>query len=578
LAEKKTFPRSSSGLERSIGAVTAVLIAIGFTVGSAWQRYPYAWGALPLPENLWVAGIPPVVMSLLIVGIVMILITLGYSILLSAMPRSGGGYVAVSRIVSPFAAFIGSWFEFVSIAGTFGVVAVFVFQASPLASGPAGYVSPILSSNDVGYFVGGSLLVILMTAIACVGARITGYVLQVLIWIPAVLGLYVFYLLALAIANPSTLQNGISSWAQGFGMVGVTADTYVRAALAQGLDSASIGNYWTAVSASLLGAYWSYTGYAATTFVVGEVKDPSRNLTKVLMVTPFIVLAMYLAMAAFGTYAAASVGRTTLPNGNSWSFYDAYSYLSYGEGNLQQAGVPNIQAYTVTIGSMVESGLGFGALKIALFSFTIMWIVNDLPPMILAGSRTLFAMSFDGLLPASLSRVDNRFHSPFYAVILVGIFGVLGALTESCVFCTGGSWSPGGVLGDILANFFANGPVYNIDILDVTFFSLFSLAVVLFPFRLKQTFESAPFKPGGKLGVVAIGISGLIANLVIGWTVLTSPDDVYNVLSPSPSSWYALEWAAVLGIIGALIYAYYRFGPTGKRVDYSAVFSRIPPE
>ncbi|MGA8905566.1 MAG: hypothetical protein WB661_11245 [Candidatus Bathyarchaeia archaeon] len=121
------------------------------------------------------------------------------------------------------------------------------------------------------------------------------------------------------------------------------------------------------------------------------------------------------------------------------------------------------------------------------------------------------------------------------------------------VFCAGGSWSPGGVAGDVLANFFANGPIYNIDLLDVTFFSLFSLAVVLFPFRLKQTFESAPFKPGGKLGVVVIGLSGLIANLVIAWTVLTSPLDVYNILSPTHANWYALEWAAVLGIIGALI-------------------------
>jgi APA family basic amino acid/polyamine antiporter len=577
-SDKRIFPRSTSGLERSIGPITAVLITIGYTVGVVWQRQIYLFpGQSPLPENLWFAGIPPVVMSLLIVGIIMILITLGYSILLSAMPRSGGGYVAISRIVSPFAAFIGSWFEFVSIAGTFGVIAVFVFQASPLAAGPVGFNTPILTSNDVGFFAAGVLLVVLMTGVASLGARITGYVLQVLIWVPAVLGLYVFGLLTVAVASPSTLQSGISLWAQGFGMTGVSADTYVKAALTQGLDSANVGNYWTAVSVSLLGAYFSYVGYAATTFVVGEVKDPKRNLPKVLLITPVVVMVMYVMMAAFGTYSAAAVGQTTLANGNKWSFYEAYSYLSYGGGNLQQAGVPNIQVYAVTIGSMVETSLGLGSLKILLFIFTILWIVNDIPPMILAGSRTIFAMSFDGLLPASLSRVDNRFHTPFYAILLVGIFGVLGALTESCVFCTGGSWSPSGVVGDMLANFFANGPIYNIDLLDVTFFSLFSLAVVLFPFRLKQVFAAAPFKPGGKLGVVAIGLSGLIANLIIAWTVLTSPQDVYSILSPTPANWYALEWAGLLGIIGALIYAYYRFGPSRKKTDYSTIFSEIPP-
>jgi APA family basic amino acid/polyamine antiporter len=577
-SEKRTFPRSTSGLERSIGPITAALISIGYTVGLVWQRQIYLFpGMSPVPENLWFAGIPPEVMAILIVGIMMTLITLGYTILVCAIPRSGGGYVAVSRIVSPFAGFIGAWFEFASIAGSFGVISVALFIIAPLAVGPAGYNTPILTPTDVDALAGGVLLLILMTAIAALGARITGYVLQLLVWIPAALGLYVFFLLAIAVANPSTLQSGISLWAQGFGITGVTADTYVKAALAQGLDSVSVGNYWTAVSISLLGAYFSYVGYAATTFMVGEVKEPARNLPKVLIAIPIIILGMYVAMAAFGTYAAAAVGQTTLPNGDRWSFFDAYSYLSYGGGSLQQAGVPNIQAYAVTIGSMVESGLGLGSLKILLYVFTILWVINDLPPIVLSGSRLVFAMSFDGLLPASLSKVDRRFHGPLYATLLVGAFGVLGALTESCVFCTGGSWSPGGPVGDLLANFFANGPIYNIDLLDVTFFTLFSLAVILFPFRLKRTFEAATFKPSGRLGVVVIGLSGLISNLIIAWMVLTSPLDAYSILSPAPANWYALEWVGVLGVIGALIYAYYRFGPSSKKVNYSTTFSEIPP-
>lgn len=516
-------------------------------------------------------------MAFIIAGIIVLLIMLGYSILASAMPRSGGGYVAISRIVSPFAAFIGSWFEFLSVAFTTGFIAVSVFELSFLTAGPAVGMIAITSYNDIGFFAGGLFLFVLMTAIVALGPKITGYVLQALVWIPMALFVYVLYLLGVAVTNPATLQTGISAWAQAQGMAGVTADTYVKAALAQGLDSASVGNYWTAVSVSLLGAYFAFVGYAAVTFVVGEVKDPSRNLPKAVIIAPLVIMIIYVTMTAFATYAAAAVGQTTLPDGNRWSFFEAYSYLSWGGGSLQQAGVPNIGFWTVVIVSMVQTGVGLGSLSILLFAFSVLWLANDLPPMILAASRIIFAMSFDGVLPISFSKVSDRFHSPLYAAILVGIFAVPGALGESCIVCNGGSWGQSGVVGDVLTNVFSNG-VFAVDLLDAAFFSLFALAVVLFPFRQKQVYESAPFKPGGKLGVVVIGLAGLIANLVIAWSILTSPQDSYNILSLTPANWFALQFTAFLGIIGTLIYAYYRFGPPRKERDYSAIFSEIPPE
>lgn len=582
LAEKELFPRSTSGLVREIGPITALFVTIAFTVGWGWQARIFQFaGRSPLPENLWVAGIPPGVMAVLITGIIVVIMMLGYSILISAMPRSGGGYVAISRIVSPFAAFIGSWFEFFAVVSSFGIIAVLVFEESFWSGGvgPALGITPVVAAyNDVGFLAGGVCLIVLFTVIAALGVRITGYVLQLLVWVPVALTLYVLYLLGVAIFNPAILQNGISVWAQGHGVAGVTADAYVKAALAQGLDSASVGDYWTAVSVSLLGAYFAYLGYAANTFVAGEIRDPERNLPKVMLLAPLIVVLMYAVMAGFGTYAAAAVGRTTLPNGHVWSFFDAYSYLSYGAGSLQQAGVPNFYAATPIVAAMVAAGAGVGSLNFLLFAAAILWIANDLPAMVLVASRILFAMSFDRLLPTSLSKVNGRFNAPIYATTLVGIVAVLGSLAETCIVCEGGSWYLGGTLGGFFSNLFSFGPFYTTDIMDAIFFSLFSLAVVLFPFRLKSIFQKASFKPGGRLGVVTIGLAGLIGNLSIAWVILTSPTYAYNILSPGSNNWFILESTAVVGVIGALIYAYYRFGSPSKQVDHSAIFSEIPPE
>jgi amino acid transporter len=579
LAEKKTFPKNVSSLVRDIGPVTAVLIIVANTVGLGWQyRLFQSTGLTPLPENLWFGGIPPAVMSFIIGGIIILLIMLGYSILITAMPRSGGGYVAISRILGPFPAFIGAWFEFFAVAMDLGIIAVVVFEMLFLNLGPgSGYFAVPTTYNDVGFLAGGVLLIVLTTAIVALGVRITGYVLQVLVWVPAVLGVYVFYLLGVAILNPATLQSGIAAWAQAQGVSGVTAGTYVKAALAQGLDSASVGNYWTAVSASLLFAYFAYTGYAALTFVAGEVKEPNRNLTRILLIVPLIIMIMYVTMAVLGSYAAAGVGQITLPNGDRWSFLEAYSYLSYGAGSIQQAGVPNIPLFITTLASMVGIGVGLGSLNILLLIFGLMWIINDLPAFALIGSRLIFAMSFDRMLPASLCKVNRRFHSPIYAVVLVGIFALLGALSETCIVCYGGSWAPAGAVGSVLTNVFGYG-FSNVDLMDAVFFSLFALAVVLFPFRLKRNFDTATFKPGGKVGVVAIGLAGLIANLIIAWLMLTSPYDVYNILAPNSYNWFTLGFTGLLGLIGCLIYAYYRYRPQAKEMDYSVIFSTIPPE
>jgi len=578
-AEKRSFPRGASGLVRSIGPLTAILVSISVTVGGAWQAHIFFFpGLSPLPENLWLVGIPPILMSFILVGIAFVVIMLGYSILISAIPRSGGGYVAISRIVGSSAAFVATLLEFVSIASTFGVIAVWSFEAWLTVFVKQIFVGPVIGHSDVGGLAVALLLMALVTVLCGLGNRVTSYALQALFVVLVPLALYLLFLLGVAIVNPSTLQSGITLWAQKQGIAGVTAATYVKGALAQGMDAANVGNYWTAVSASLLGAYWCYVGYAALTFVPGEFKEPDRNLPKVALLAPLVIMAVYVVLVAFGTYAAAAVGQITLANGDKWSFYEAYAYLSYGGGNLQQAGVPNISALAPTIAAMVGTQIGLPSLNILVLLFLILMYAKDLPALSLIGSRIIFAMSFDGLLPARFCRVSERFHSPIYANTLVAVFGLIGALSESCVFCNGGSWGPSGSLGSALTAFFTNSPIYNIDLLDAAFFTLFSLAVLLLPLRRKDLFDFAPFKPGGRLGVAAIGSAGLVANLVIAWLILTSPQDAYNILAPVSANWYALAATAIFAIIAVLIYVCYRYGRSGKLIDYGEVFSELPPE
>ena len=576
--EKKLFVRKATGLVREIGPLTAMIIILCNVMGLGWQKRVFQFtGAAPLPENLWVAGIPPMVMAFLIGGIIIILSVLAFSILIAAMPRSGGGYVVISRLVSPIWAFVGSWFEFLSIAWSFGIIAVAVFEGIFFIFGPIVGVTGA-GVNDVYLFGGGLLLTILFTAIGSLGVRMAGYLLQVMFWIPAILTFYVLYLLAASLSNPAALAAGLASFGQSQGVSALTADMYVKGALAQGMDAVNVGNYWGAVSVAMIGAYFAYIGYAASTFIAGEVKEANKSLPKVLLLSSVIIMVAYMVVSSLGAYAAAALGRVTLPNGNTWSFFEAYSWLSYGGGDLAKAGVPAVKAWTTTIAAFTGIGLGLSSLNWLLFIFGILWVANDIPPFILTASRVLFAMAFDRVLPASLASVNERFHSPVNATIATGVFGLLGCFSESGVVSNGGSWNPGGAAGGLLNSVFSIG-VASTDLFDAVFFTLFALALILLPIRRKQIYEMAPVKWGGKTGVMLIGALGLVANLVLDYMILTAPQDSYNVgPNMTGDNWFAILFTVALGIVGILMYGWYKWGPSKKNVDYSTIFAEIPPE
>src|SRR5437879_11597793 len=107
------------------------------TIGLGWQKRVFQYtGRAPLPENQYLAGIPPMTMAFILGGIAILLSVLAVSVLSSAMPRSGGGYVVISRIIGPVWGFLGAWLEFLSIAWSFGIIAVAVFEGLYFIMGP----------------------------------------------------------------------------------------------------------------------------------------------------------------------------------------------------------------------------------------------------------------------------------------------------------------------------------------------------------------------------------------------------------------------------------------------------------
>src|SRR5438128_10393997 len=397
------------------------------TIGLGWQKRVFQYtGRAPLPENQYLAGIPPMTMAFILGGIAILLSVLAVSVLSSAMPRSGGGYVVISRIIGPVWGFLGAWLEFLSIAWSFGIIAVAVFEGlfqimGPIAFGPFPLGANAFGSNinDITLFSGGLVLVLVFTVIGIFGVKLTGLLLQAMFWVPSILTFYVFGLLSQA--NPTTVAQGMTN------VLGHTPVDYVNGALSQGLDAAgsSAGGYWGAVFTAMVGAYFSYIGYAASTFVAGEIKEANKALPKTLAIASVLIIALYVSISLVGAYALKGIGQVTVGN-NTYSLLTAWSYLSYGgKVRLASVGLATVILWTTAVAGLCGSGINLGSANVILVIFGVFWVANDIPPFILTASRILFAMSFDRVLPAPLANVNDRFHSPMNACIIVVIVAVL---------------------------------------------------------------------------------------------------------------------------------------------------------
>jgi hypothetical protein len=161
------------------------------------------------------------------------------------------------------------------------------------------------------------------------------------------------------------------------------------------------------------------------------------------------------------------------------------------------------------------------------------------------------------------------------AVIVTGIVGILGCFSESGVVDPGGSWNVGGnvLLGQILGS---SGGVAITDFYDSLFFTLFTLSLVILPLRAskRQIFETAPYKPGGKWGMVLLGLFGLVANLTVDYIFAFAKYGDFELSQASPDT-YAIIFTVAVAIIGVVVFYIHRLR---RGINYSTIFAQIPPE
>lgn len=320
-------------LERSLSLTTVIAISIGGMLGSGIFVLP-GLAAAKTGSSVWLAY--------LLAAVCILPAALSKSELATAMPSSGGTYVYIERAFGP---------AFGTIAGI-GLWLSLLLKSSFALVGFGAYLS-ILVNIDLGLTKFVSLIFLaLILLLNIFGVKKVGKV-QIVIVTISLITLTLILIFGLPKVKPYLLDPFLT---QGnYGLVSTIAFVYI-----------------------------SYAGVTKVAAIAGEIKNPSKNLPRAMILSLLIMAIIYVSVAF------ALVGNIPLES-------------------LQTDLKP---IYTIA-NLLGGEFIGYGAAIVGII--TLISMANS---GVLAASRFPFAMAIDKLLPTFMGKIHSKYLTPVSTIIL----------------------------------------------------------------------------------------------------------------------------------------------------------------
>ena len=534
----RLFVRRSTGLVREASALDAAIFNAVFSapvgatlaIGVLW-----ALSAFPGADPVW-ATIIAVVLN------VPVLIMM--ALLASSMPRTGGDYVWVSRILSPPLAMISNFAAALSamIGATFWARFFPVFALGPILVGLGVFFHNTtlvewgtnFQTKNEWVFVGGLAMIVSITLILVSGVRTT-FRWQNAFWIIATLGTFVAFA-AFLFGDASGFTQNLNSLNKDFG--GGTAQDIIAKAGTAGVkpDLGNLDATLPTVFAIMVFMMWNWW----SVYLSGELKsaaDRGRQLTVMfgglVWDGVFIVigLLLFFKVVPYDLAAALNTGGNTayaIPSGPWYQFLAAL--------------VQNIPILAVVI------------LGSFLFWSLPAMVGNTFMPI-----RSVFAWAFDRLLPEKLAEVNERTHSPVPAILLV-----MGLVTAML------AWS---VLSTDFFTWLALGVEAGVVCVVIV-----GIAAVMFPSRRPDLYQASPANVRFA-GIPVLYIVGPLAILVMLFLVyLTVTYPALALAGKTENLWQIPAFMGGIVVVGLILYYGAKMVRRSQGVDVDLVYRELPPE
>ena len=513
-----TFQRRATGLVREAGTLDVLIYNVNFVSIGLMAVLVFLYSTAFYPgANLYVT-------SLLTLAVVLPT-SLVFAFFAAAMPRSGGDYVYVSRVLHPGLGMMSSFNNTVWWGIYGGVPSAFfaLFGLGPFFQtvGTMGGVGWMTDVGDwiltkVGTFVCGTALIVVLVALFIRGFRVYLRVQNALFGIAmvSIVLTAAVWLFKSHAAFMADLRSGLGA--------GAFRNLDKAASDAGFANGGPFSLKWT-----LLAGTWVYINLVfnqSSAYIGGEVKRASRLQLWSMPVVACVATAALLILLALADKA---VGLLTLGK------------LAATQGLL----FTQVTAY----------GSGSTLLAVLILGSFVFWSYTWLPGQIANASRNLLAYSVDGVMPRALGRVHPRFHTPWVALLVIGAASI--AALAAYV------WVPDfatlvGIFGFILG------------------FLIVSAAAMAFPYRLPDVFESSPVnaRVAGVPWMTVVGALSFVALLIMAWAFLADPSAGLNG-KPGLIAMNVGIWLS-----GLVIYFVARAVRSRQGVDIGRRFKEIPVE
>ncbi len=466
-----------------------------------------------------------------------------YSKMSAAMPRSGGDYVWSTRILGPI---FGS-VQFVFLLVTTIIVGVTLSTWSELSialsqllfavgvtTNNSGLVQLAISFAKPGPSIGYAIAVILIiffTSVALLGLRVYSWFQRgmIVLYYVTTAG----FIAVLLSINSSTIPGLFNHAMQvaGGSYASVTYSSIINQAAGSSSTSFSLTN---SVLAAIPWGFLTFTGFNYGTYLAGETKSVKSSMYRALFLSVIvtIVLLVILAQLVYNDFGS--------------TFLNSASYVQANNAS---------ELPTLPTTSFLASLSSTPAAIFVGLSLFIGWIVVCVA-YIVTISRMIFASSFDRLLPSKFSEVSDRFHSPQWAVALVGVL---------CLFFISIYWNSN--------SFFTTW--LNFGLVAPLGYLLPLFATLLFPFVKPQLFRATAANVTSRSALVVASLIG-VASFAFYLAALSVPILSGVFLGAGLTLAYSL--VAGLVILGLVVYAVAHARARSSGLDLKKVYSEIPPE
>jgi APA family basic amino acid/polyamine antiporter len=524
------FVRNATGLVKEFSFLDQFLMSqliINILAGAVYTAVfaPYFFPGANLPLVFLIGAVPAAAMAVV------------YSKLTAAMPRSGGDYVWSTRIIGPLYGLVQMLFivaatVLVDAFTLYNTVVIGMSQfilALGFANNNPSQISLAKSVSSVGFGFWIDMGLLILATLMCI------FGLRLYHWFQTI-GMSIYYLAALSfivmlfVISPLNVPGQFNHAMQ---VVGSTA-TY-NGVIQQAQSKGFFGGNFNLTNTILAGIPWGFLTFVAFnygSYLGGETKNAKSSVGRALYLSIAVTV---IGLGIMGVMYYRDFGAT---------FVNAASFVAA----TNSSALPSLPTANLLV-SFINAPVGM----FVSFGMIIAGVIG-VASNFLTVARSIFAASFDRLLPAKFASVNERLHTPHWAVLTM-------------VVATGAYLI-------VYWNYGFAAAFLNTSLISPIGYMLPFIAALLFPVLKKDLFDRTLGRKN-RLAVIAASLIGIVS---FGLYTLAETVPILSGVFLGSNLLLAYSNTAGIVILGLIIYSIAVIRVRGKGLNLKSIFSEIPPE